>query len=155
MHATLSAAVAAAMFLLLDVAAAQTPGSGCTTFTVAEVTAVVGATVTPAPNGRGCAWRASGDRALVLRVIGGPGMAVVAETTFKSARTALVSAASVKTETGIGDAAYSHPSAGGAVFAAMKNGQFIQLVLTTDAPGTASDVDRLRTLARKAVDAVK
>lgn len=147
--------ITSVVFVLPSRSQAQTPGPGCGVFTPAEVSALVGKAVTAVPGGRGCTWRDAGEQSLLLRVMGGPGMASVAENTFKSARTALVSEKEVTTESGIGDSAYSHPTSGGAVFAVMKGGQLIQLVLRTERDGTAKDVDGLRALARKVVAAMK
>lgn len=133
-------------------AIAASNSDSCALLKPADLTALLGGTVTATNNAGACSWTASGSK---KKLIAAANLNTVppAEMVFAGARNGAAKGDKVTDEAGLGDKAFSvMPSYGIAMFM-LKHGRLLQLQYLTGAAGTAKDLDALRPVAKKAIAA--
>lgn len=143
-----------AMLILspLSVHAADAKSGSCSLLKTADLTSLLGGTPTAKPKGDSCTWTAS-DSTTSLMTLKYPDTGMGAEMAFAGARKNAGQDASVTDEQGLGDKAFARLGSSGVVMLMIKQSRLLQVVLKTGAPGTPKDLEALRPVAKKAIEA--
>lgn len=121
---------------------------GCDLLKPADLTPLLGATITPKAAGASCSWNGGGKKvlALVYKTAGGMMYDHAREASAKENK-------STADQSGIGDKAFTSIESFGAVIVMLKQGRVLQLQYHTGGAATQEDVEALKALAKKAVAA--
>lgn len=138
-----------------SVAKADPNSSSCALLKPADLTSLLGGTVTATNNAGACSWTASGSkRKLIAAKPKDTGPA--AEMVFAGAQKGAAKGGkgTVINEAGLGDKAFASLESFGVALVMLKQGRLLQLQYWTGAAGTAKDIEALRPVAKKAITAL-
>jgi hypothetical protein len=126
----------------------------CALLKPADLTTLLGGTPIANPKPGGCNWTASGStKQLTAIVYQNTGMA--AEMAFSGAKkNAAKGGGTVTNEAGLGDRAFARLESFGVSLMTIKQGRLLQLQYGAGMAGTVKDLDALRPVAKKAIDAL-
>jgi hypothetical protein len=135
-------------------AIAASNSNACSWLKPAELTGLLGGTVTAKNNAGSCAWTASGSKKKLIAVQYKQLAGVPVEMAYMGARQNAPQTGKVTDESGLGDKAFSVvDKAGMVVLMLIKNGRMIQFQYWTGAAPAAKDLNALRPIAKKAIAA--
>lgn len=130
----------------------ETKADSCALLKPDDLTTLLGGTPTAKPSGDSCSWTASDSTSNLITIkYASTGMA--AEMAFASARKNAAKGGTVTDEAGLGDKAFARLGSTGVVLIMIKQGRLLQMQYKTGAAGTAKDLDALRPVAKKAIEA--
>lgn len=125
----------------------------CALFKPDELATLLGGTPVAKAKGASCTWSVEGSSKKLI-ALKFPGTAMSAEMSYMTAKKNATKGGTITNEAGLGDSAFSRMESYGVSLVAIKQGHLIQLQYGAGVAGTAKDIEALRPVAKKAIEAL-